>query len=103
MAAADAQIADLTAQLDAVAAQAGHPLPRERYESVLAELSQLRVTREQQVAAGEGGPAEALDASIAALEAEEARLAPLVAQADASATSWRPLARPGRAPPSRSW
>jgi hypothetical protein len=86
VAAADAQIADLTGRLDAVAAQAGYPLPRERYEAVLSELSQLRVTRAEHVAAGESGPAEALDASIAALEAEEARLAPTVAQADVLAS-----------------
>ena len=82
VAAADAQIADLTGQRDAVATQAGHPLPRERYEAVQSELSQLRVTREEHMAAGEAGQAEALDASIAALEAEESALAPAVAQAD---------------------
>jgi len=82
VAATDAQITDLTGQLDALAAQVGNPLPRERYESVLAELSQLRVTRAEHQAAGEGGQAAALDEQIAALEAEEATLAPVVAQAD---------------------
>jgi hypothetical protein len=80
--AADAQIADLTGQLNALAAQAGNPLPRERYEAVLTELSELRVTRAQHQAAGEAGQAEALGASISALEAEEAQLAPIISQAD---------------------
>jgi capsular polysaccharide biosynthesis protein len=80
VAAADAEIAELTAQASAVAAEAGHPLPRERYGSVTTELGQLRVAREQR-----GGDASAggLAESIAALEAEEARLAPIVIRADA--------------------